>query len=400
MFSYPSLADAPLDGKRVLLRAGFDVPMRDGVVTDSSRIALLVPTMRHLLERNAALIILAHQGRPHGEPDRRFSQRPLLPVLEELLERPVRFADSCTGERARTTAAALRPGEVLFLENLRFDPGETANDPAFAQALASLGDVYVNDAFPNCHRDHASMTTLARLLPAYPGLQLERELRHLSEVLDAPRRPLTLMIGGAKMETKVPVIRSFLTRGDDILTGGAIANTFLVARGFHPGRSRYESDFVDLARTLLEESGTDGKATIHTLDDAVVAANAEDNTPVLDVPLDGMTDAMAVFDIGKRTAARYASVIGRSGTIIWNGPVGMHEDAQFAAGSIAVAEAIADATAHGAVSVVGGGDSIAFHHRYHLDLSTYTFVSTGGGAMLAFLSGTTLPALHALMRDA
>lgn len=395
---YPTLADATLQGKRVLLRAGFDVPMEDGKVNDVSRIEALLPTMKKILESGASLVILSHQGRPKGKADPAFSQKPLVPILETFLGRDVAFAESCTGASATKLAQGLKPGEVLLLENLRYDPREEKNDEAFAKELASLGDVYVNDAFTNCHRAHASVSALARLLPAYMGLQLEQEVTHLSRVLDDPRRPLTLIVSGAKMETKVPVIERFLEKGDNILLGGAIANTFIAARGFDPGQSLYEPDFVEKAQEIMLESEMEGSAIICVPRDAVVASEASETAQKLDLPLEDIGGDMRVYDIGKVTLERYLSIIRASGMIVWNGPLGLYEYNRFSHATKRIAEAIAEATVRGAVSIVGGGDTIDFHTRYGYDLSAYSFVSTGGGAMLEFIAGNALPALEALAR--
>lgn len=393
---YPLLSAADLKAKRVLLRAGFDVPMEGGTVTDTSRIEALVPTMRFILEAGTSLIVLSHQGRPKGKRDPAFSQKPITDVLHTLLNTDVSFSEDVSGSSALAMAHALKPGSVLLLENLRFDPREEANDPSFAKELAALGDVYVNDAFTNCHRAHASMVGLPALLPSYMGLQLEREVTHLSRVLEDPRRPLTLVIGGAKMETKIPVIRTFLTMGDDILLGGAIANTFAAARGFDIGSSLYEEEQTETAQELMLESEKLERAKLHVLRDAVVATQASDDASCLDLPLEDIVGDMKIFDLGKITIERYISVIRKSGMIVWNGPVGMHEHECFSHGTHAIAQAIAQATQDGAMSIIGGGDTLDFHERYGVDLSAYTFVSTGGGAMLELVSGSPMPALEAL----
>jgi len=371
-----------LAGKRVLLRAGFDVPIEHGSVTNTERIDALVPTMKAILDRGGALILLAHQGRPKGEGyEEEFSQKPLIPVLEERLGVPIQFGK----------ADDLSSGQVLLLENLRFDAREKKNDVSFARELAALGDVYVNDAFPNCHRAHASMVVLPTLLPSCMGLALEQEVQHLSMVNDHPRRPLILIVSGAKMETKVPVIERFLTIGDAILTGGGIANTFLAAQGMDIGNSLYDKEYLETARALLTKSARGEGASIHLPVDAIVSESAEGT--MTDISLQDHADAQAIFDIGPKTASQYAENIKGAGTVIWNGPLGMYERPECAEGSRAVAAALAQSDAY---SVVGGGDTIDFHHRYGCPMDTYTFVSTGGGAMLEFLAGKPLPALEAL----
>ncbi len=393
MSHYPTLSEAEISGKRVLLRAGFDLPMEDGVVTDISRVEALLPTMRYILDHGASLVILAHQGRPKGKPMPEFSQKPLVPVLEKLLGTTVHFAVSPTGGETYAQAMDLKAGEVLLLENLRYDAREEANDESFAKQLASLGDIYVNDAFTNCHRAHASMVALPALLPSYMGLQLEQEVTHLLKVVENPARPLVLIISGAKMETKVPVIEFFLGKGDDILLGGAMANTFIAATGHSVGKSLFEADYADNVNAML--ANTDG-AKIHVPIDVVIAAEMTSESPSSTVSVDSIPSDKAIYDVGDATVNRYIEAIDRAASIVWNGPIGVYEIEQFAGASKKIAEAVARATARGAVTIIGGGDTIDLHTKYHLPMDVYTFVSTGGGAMLEFVSGQKLPALQAL----
>jgi phosphoglycerate kinase len=395
MPKYSTLSEADLSGKRVLLRAGFDLPIEDGVVTDISRVEALVPTMQYILDHGASLVILSHQGRPKGKANPEFTQKPLIPVLGKLLGTNVHFASSCVGGETYAIASAMQPGDILLLENLRFDPREEANDPDFAKQLASLGDVYVNDAFTNCHRAHASMVSLPALLPSFMGLQLEQEVTHLSKVVENPVRPLTLIISGAKMETKVPVIEFFLGLGDDVLLGGAMANTFIAATGKAVGTSLFERDYGESARTMMER--TDG-ARIHVPTDVVVAPAMKEDAPASMVSVDDIPMNQSIFDIGDATVQAYIQVIEQAKTIVWNGPIGVYEVEQFSHASRTIADAIAKATTRGAITIIGGGDTIDLHTRYVLPLSAYTFVSTGGGAMLEFVSGQRLPALVALER--
>lgn len=399
---YPLLSEAKLKGKKVLLRAGFDVPVEGGKVTDSSRIEAVLPTMKYIIKEGAALIIIAHQGRPKGERVPEMSQKPLVPVLEILLKVKVQFCDQCRGPEAKKAATTLKPGEVLLLENLRYEKAENSKEPkereAFAKELASFADIYVNDAFTNCHRDHASMTGIPGILPSFMGLELAEEVSHLSKVVDDPRRPVTLIVSGAKMETKVPVIEQYLTRGDDILLGGCIANTFIAARGFEVGSSKYEEEQMEKAQEMMLEAEKEELADIHVPRDAVVATEPSESAEKLDLPLENIAGDMMILDIGKVTIERYGKIIAKSGTIIWNGPLGMAELNRFSHGTKRVAEAIRAATAKGAVSIVGGGDTLDFHARYRYPMDCYTFVSTGGGAMLDFLSGAELPALKALAK--
>lgn len=396
MKSYRTLAQADLDGKNVLLRAGFDVPMENGVVTDTSRIAFAAPTMQYILDHGAALIIIAHQDRPKGKVVPEMSQRPIAPVLEKLLGRAVAFAPSCTGPETRQMVDALAPGQVLLLENLRFDAREEANDEVFAQELASYGQVYVNDAFPNCHRSHASVVALARLLPSYMGLQLEQEVTHLSAILEHPARPLTLIVSGAKVETKLPVIERFLQIGDHILVGGGIANTFLNASGKQIGGSLIDEDFIETAQAMLTKSASSGYAVLHIPRDVVIASSASQSENATAVRADDVPADQAIFDPGPKTVEDYAEVIRASATIVWNGPLGMYEVPRFRESSAAIARELGSACARGATVIAGGGDTLDLLAREHIDPSSFTFVSTGGGAMLEFLSGNDLPALEVL----
>ncbi len=396
MHSYRSLADADLQGKRVLLRAGFDIPMEEGHITDESRIVSVIPTIRFILDHGGSVVIIAHQDRPKGKVVAEMSQKPLVPVLERLLGQPVLFAASCVGEQTKQMVDGLAPGQVILLENLRFDAREEANDESFAKELSSYADLYVNEAFTNCHRAHASMTGIPRFLPSYMGLGLEQEVLHLSSVIDAPKRPLTLIVSGAKIETKLPVITAFMERGDHVLVGGAIANTFLLAQGVDTGSSLVERDFVPQAQAMLASSGRNGQAVLHVPIDAVVAPGPDASAQAQAVELSAIGSNKAIFDLGPKTVDVYSRIIEDSACIVWNGPLGMYEEQEFAAASIRMAELLRAAAGRGATVIVGGGDTIDFHTRYGLDMSAYTFVSTGGGAMLDFVAGSQLPALEAL----
>lgn len=395
--SYHLLADADLKDKRVLLRAGFDLPMSDdGKVEDVTRVEAIKNTMKFIIDSGAVLIIMAHQGRPKNGPEEKFSQKPLTKVLEKVLTTTVHFASDCIGPEAEKTVAAAKPGEVVLLENLRFHPEEKKNDPAFSQSLAKLADIYVNDAFTNCHRVHASMVGVAKLLPAYMGFNLEQEIQHLTVAIENTERPVTLIIAGSKMETKVPVIERFLEKGDHILVGGCIANTLIAARGFDVGASKYDESEIELAQTLMLESSKEGKAKIHVPRDVVVANELSETAVKLDLPVEDILGDMAIYDVGKITIERYLEAIKSSKLLIWNGPLGVYEFNRFSHATKRIAEAIAEATKGGAISLIGGGDTIDFHLRYKFSLKAYSFVSMGGGAMLEFISGKKFESLAVL----
>lgn len=395
--TYRLLSEADLQGKRVLLRAGFDLPMEEnGVISDITRVEAIEKTMQHILKSGAVLIIMAHQGRPKDGPDPKYSQKPLTPILEKILKTTVHFAKDCIGPEAEKIVAKAKPGEVVLLENLRFHPEEKKNDAEFSKALAKLADVYVNDAFTNCHRVHASMVGVAKLLPSFMGFNLEQEIKHLSMAIENPARPLTLIVAGAKMETKVPVIERFLEKGDHILVGGCIANTLIAARGFDVGASKYDEEGIDLAQELMLESSKEDRAKIHVPPDVVVASELSETAEKLDLPVEDVSGDMAIYDIGKVTIERYIDAIKSSKLIIWNGPLGVYEYNRFSHATKRIAEAVTEATKNGAVSLIGGGDTIDFHLKYNYPLSAYTFVSMGGGAMLEFISGKKFESLKAL----
>ncbi len=396
MQSYRTLDQARVSGKRVLLRAGFDLPMEKGKVTDITRVKAILKSMQYVVKGGGILVLLAHQGRPKNGPDPQFSQKPIVPVLEKLLRTKVHFAKDCVGPEAEKTVSKAKPGEVVLLENLRFHPEEKKNDVSFAKKLRKLGDLYVNDAFTNCHREHASMLALARLLPAFMGFTLAEEVKNLTPIVKTPKRPLTLIIAGAKMETKVPVIEHFLKKGDHILIGGCIANTFIAGRGFSVGASKYDEEGMEQAQELMLKSEKPRRAKIHVPPDVVVASELSETAEKIDLPVDDIEGDMCIFDIGKVTVKRYCELIESSKMIVWNGPLGVYEFNRFSHASKRIAESIARATKKGAVSIIGGGDTIDFHLRYKYPLSAYTFVSMGGGAMLEFIGGKRFASLKAL----
>ena len=397
-FEKASVRDAPLDGARVLTRVDFNVPLEDGddgpAVADDTRIRAALPTIELIRERGAALVLVSHLGRPKDGPDPRLSMDPVRARLAELLGAEVGLADGVVGESVEAAAAALEPGQVLLLENSRFEPGETANDPELAQGLARLAGIYVDDAFGAAHRAHATTEGVAHLLPGYAGLLLEREVRELTAVRDHPERPLCVVLGGAKVSDKIGVIDAFLETADSILIGGAMCFSFFRARGGATGDSLVEEEGVaPAARALARAEECACELMLPT--DLVLgdrfAADAERRQ------LDGteVPDGWIGLDIGPRTIADYAQVIGRAGTVFWNGPMGAFELEPFAAGTRGVAEAVARAPG---VTVVGGGDSVAALVGFGL-ASDVDWLSTGGGASLELMEGRRLPGVEAL-RDA
>jgi phosphoglycerate kinase len=386
----PRLEDLPaLDGRRVLARVDFNVPLRDGVIDDDLRIAAALPTLQWLRERGAAVVVCSHLGRPKGEPDPRYSMRPVAQRLGELLRAPVKLAPAVVGDEVQTAAGALTPGEVLLLENLRFEAGETANDPAFADALSALGDAYVNDAFGASHRAHASIVGPPARLPSAAGRLLEREVEVLSGLLHEPRRPFVAVLGGAKVSDKLGVIDALLERCDAILVGGAMAFTFLLAQGNAVGDSLVEPDRVADCRRLLDS----GKVRVPV--DVVVAKEIAADTETRIVKAAAMPDGWKGLDVGPETAALFADEIGRAGTVLWNGPMGVFEVEPFAAGTRTVAEAVADCRGF---TVIGGGDSASAVRQMGL-ADRVDHVSTGGGASLELIEQGDLPGLEALRKS-
>ena len=388
-----TLADlGELGGKRVLVRVDFNVPLDDGSVTDDTRIRAALPTIEALRERGAALILVSHLGRPKDrEPE--LSLAPVAERLSELIGEPVKLAPAARGEEVSHLAEALREGDILLLENVRYEPGETQNDPELAADLAKLADAYVDDAFGAVHRAHASTVGAAELMePRAAGLLLEREVSTLTGLLQDPARPLVAVLGGAKVSDKIGVIESFPTVADTILIGGAMCFPFLAAQGHAVGDSLCADEDVELARQALADTAGDDRATIELPADLVLAERfSADATPV---PLDGVDvpDGMMGLDIGPRTARAYAEIIARAGTVFWNGPMGAFELEPFAAGTRAVAEAVADAPG---VTVVGGGDSAAALVQFGL-ADRVTHLSTGGGAALELIEGKELPGVAVL----
>jgi phosphoglycerate kinase len=390
----PTLADLDASGQRVFVRADLNVPIRDGEVTDDLRVRSSVPTLRHLLDQGARVVVASHLGRPKGEPDPTSSMAPVGALLAELLGSEVVVATDVVGDDARAKAEALEAGQVLLLENLRWDPGETKNDEAFADALASFADVYVDDAFGAAHRAHASISGIPARLPGYAGFLLERELEVLGGLLADPARPYVAVLGGAKVSDKLTVLDNLLQRVDAIAVGGAMAFTFLVAEGIEVGASRVERDQVDTVRDLVAAARDRGVEVLLPEDVVVAAEFAEHATPEI-VPVGAMPADKLGLDVGPETAGHYAEAIGRAGSVFWNGPMGVFEWEAFAAGTRTVAQAVAAARGF---TVVGGGDSAAAIRAFGL-ADQVDHVSTGGGASLELLEGKDLPGVVALRRS-
>ena len=385
-----SLDDLDVAGRRVLVRADLNVPISDGAVGDDTRVRAALPTLRALMERGARVIVVSHLGRPKGGPSPELSLAPVAARLGELLGQPVRLADAVVGPSVAAAVEALAPGEALLLENVRFEPGEEANDPALARALASLADVYVNDAFGTAHRAHASTVGIAAHLPSCAGYLLRRETETLSALLENPARPFVGVLGGAKVSDKLAVAGSLLERLDALLLGGGMANTFLLAAGHAVGASLCEPDLADEAAAILAKGRALGVPILLPTDVVVassVAAESGQVVPVAEVPNDAM-----ILDIGPATVAAFAERIAGAGTVFWNGPMGVAERPAFARGTLGVARAVA---ACDGFTVVGGGDSIAALAATGL-ADAVGFVSTGGGASLELLEGRSLPGIAAL----
>ncbi|MBM4420556.1 MAG: phosphoglycerate kinase [Chloroflexi bacterium] len=390
-----SVREAQSSGKHVLVRVDFNVPLREGAVADDSRIRAALPTIALLRERGARIALVSHLGRPKGA-DASLTLAPVARRLGEILGRPVALAADSVGDDVATRVAALGDGEVLLLENVRFHAEEEENDAAFTQALAKPFDLYVNDAFGTAHRAHASTAGVARLLPAYAGLLLEREVSSLGGLLDSPARPFLAIVGGAKVSSKIDVLKALVNRADTLAIGGGMANTFLAATGHPIGRSLAERDRMADAEAILA-AGEKAGHTVLLPTDVVVAPGIDASAAVRakTVAAGGVPADVAIVDIGPRTIAAYARSIGAAKTVFWNGPLGVFEVAAFAAGTRRIAELLAEATGRGATTVVGGGESVQAVEEAGL-ASRMTHVSTGGGASLELIEGRTLPGVAAI----
>ena len=385
-----SIIGADVRGRRVLCRVDFNVPIRDGQIEDDTRIRSALPTIEWLTAHGAKVILCSHLGRPKGKVIDDLRLGPVGGRLADLTGKPVASLTEITGAAVKAVVDGMAEGEVVLLENLRFDPREEANDPSLARELAGLADLYVNDAFGAAHRAHASTEGVAHLLPAFAGLLMQAEIEALTKLLDAPEQPFVAIIGGAKVSDKMGVLKNLLPQVDALLIGGGMANTFLLAQGVAVGTSLVEPDLVDVASELIAAARDQGVEIGLPVD--VVLATSIDATAGDNAPIDAIPDDSAIFDIGPETAAEYASVIRNARTILWNGPLGVAENPAFAAGTATVASAVAKS---GGYTVIGGGDSVAAIQQLGL-ADRIDHISTGGGASLEFFEGKTLPGIAAI----
>ncbi|MCB9454920.1 MAG: phosphoglycerate kinase [Anaerolineaceae bacterium] len=388
-----TVRDAAFGGKRVLVRVDFNVPLDGTTITDDTRIRAAVPTLKYILDQKPrSVILMSHLGRPKGEPNPKYSLAPVAPALAALLGQDVQFANDCVGETAETAAANLPQGGVLLLENTRYYKGEEKNDPELAGKMAKLGDIFVNDAFGTAHRAHASNVGVSSHLLAVAGLLMEKEIDYLATALEAPKRPFVAILGGAKVSDKIAVIEALLDKVDRLLIGGGMANTFLQAQGISMGKSLVEADALDTARSLL---GKGGKKLVLPVDAVIGDAFQNDaHTQVIAVE-GGIPDAWSMYDIGPKTVELFGKHLHGAKTVVWNGPMGVFEMSSFAKGTNLIAQLLADETRHGAITIIGGGDSAAAIENSGLT-NQITHISTGGGASLEMLEGKTLPGVIAL----
>jgi phosphoglycerate kinase len=397
MTAFRTLDDASLAGKRVLLRVDLNVPMEHGRVTDATRIQRVLPTIHELSHKGGKAILLAHFGRPKGGADVANSLKPVAAAVAELLKQPVAFASDCIGDPAAKAIDAMKDGDVLLLENTRFHKGEEKNDPAFVAELAKLGDVYVNDAFSAAHRAHASTEGLAHHLPAYAGRAMQAELEALAKALEAPKRPLVAIVGGAKVSTKLDLLGNLVAKVDALVIGGGMANTFLHAQGYEVGKSLCEKDLAATAREILAKAQETRCAIILPVD-AIVSAHFAANAPSQDYGVDAIPAGGMMLDIGQLSVDRIKAALKEAATVIWNGPLGAFELAGFDRGTMALARFVAERTkAHKLVSVAGGGDTVAALNAAGVS-EDFTYVSTAGGAFLEWMEGKPLPGVDALRR--
>ena len=392
---YNTLDDLAVKGKRVLVRADLNVPLKDGVVTDATRIERQAPTIRELAEKGARVILLSHFDRPKGKVVPSMSLKPVVAPLAKAVGRAVAFAEDCVGPKAQAAVAALKDGDVLLLENTRFHAGEESNDPDFTKQVAALGDIFVNDAFSAAHRAHATTTGLAHLMPSAAGRSMERELTHLQKALGNPERPLLAVVGGAKVSTKIELLQNLVGRVEVLVIGGAMANTFLAAQGIAIGKSLYEPDHLETARKVMHMA-TESGAVILLPTDVVVAKEFKQDAAHRTVAVGDIEPDEMVLDVGPASIRAFENRVATTKTLVWNGPFGAFETRPFDAGTVAAAKAVAAATksAH-LLSVAGGGDTVAALVHAGVE-DDFSYVSTAGGAFLEWLEGKELPGVEAL----
>jgi phosphoglycerate kinase len=392
--AFNTLDHADVKGKRVLMRVDLNVPVENGVVSDATRIARTAPSITELADKGAKVILISHFGRPKGR-NLEDSLKPVCAEVAHTIKRPIRFIADCIGEDAERAVAAMKPGDILCLENTRFYAGEEKNDPDFIAALARLGDLYVNDAFSVAHRAHASTEGLSHLLPAFAGRTFQAELEAFEKVLDNPARPLAAIVGGAKISTKLDLLGNLLERVNVLIIGGAMANTFIMAQGKQVGRSLVERDLVDTAQKIMDQAKASKREIVLPVD-AVVAEKFEANAPSRVVDIDAVGDSEMILDIGPKSVDRVVSVLARVKTLVWNGPFGAFEFEPFDNGTVEVAEAAAELTEAGKlVTVAGGGDTVAALNVAGV-VDRLSYVSTAGGAFLEWLEGKPLPGVEVL----
>ncbi len=383
-----TLNDVDCSEKTVLIRLDLNVPMKDGEIQDDTRLQAALPSVKHLIDQGAKVVILTHFGRPKGQIVDKLRVDPIAKALSTLLNQEITKLDDCVGPEVQKRVQEMAPGEVILLENTRFHPEEKANDPEFSKQLASLGDIYLNDAFGAIHRAHASTVGITEHLPSYAGFLVEKEVEILSQVLENPKKPVCLIVGGAKIDTKIGILEKFLGKADSFLIGGALANTFIAAQGHAVGTSLFQEDKIPVAKKFLDSTDF---ALVPT--DVILSDQISDEAHAVEMPATEVADNMKILDLGPKTVEEFINKINEAQTIIWNGPLGLYEFKQFAGATRAVAEAVAKSDA---TTILGGGDTIDAVKEFGYTSKDFTHISTGGGAMLEFLEGKELAGLGVL----
>jgi len=387
-----TIKDVDLQGKTIIVRVDYNVPLDKNTVKDDTRIKESIPTLEYILRQGAKIILMSHLGRPNGKIDTELRLDPVAKKLAELIGKPVIKVDNCIGEDVDKAIASLKFGNILMLENTRFHKEEKGNDKNFAKKLASYGDIYISDAFGTIHRAHASTEGIAHYLPSYAGLLIEKEVKALSPLLGDVSKPFVIILGGAKTDTKIGVIKAYIKKADTILLGGGLANTFIYAKGFDIGASLCEKDKMELARDLMVKAEKAG-CEIITPEEMIVADEIGDNVITADMEVTGVEGNMQMLDIGKKSIKKYIGILKEAKTIIWNGPVGLYEKKPFKNGTKQIAQTLTEVSGK---TYLGGGDTLDALKKFNIDKALFTHVSTGGGAMLEFLEGKELPGLKVL----